>query len=35
MINFEYVAEEMLKIKTKHDTSFKDKLETYRRTGKL
>ena len=30
----EFFAQEMLKIKTKHDASFKDKLETYRRTWK-
>ncbi len=35
MINFEYLAQELLKIKTRNDASFKDKLETYRTTGKL
>lgn len=33
-VNFEFFAQEMLKIKTKNDASFKDKLETYRRTWK-
>jgi len=32
--DFEFFAQEMLKIKTKKDASFKDKLETYRRTWK-
>jgi len=32
--NAEFFAQEMLKIKTKKDASFKDKLETYRRTWK-
>jgi len=35
MINAEYLANECLKIKTRHDASFKDKLETYRKTGRL
>ena len=34
MSNAEFFAQEMLKIKTKNDASFKDKLETYRRTWK-
>lgn len=34
MSSFEFFAQEMLKIKTKNDASFKDKLETYRRTWK-
>jgi hypothetical protein len=34
MSNFEFLADEMLKIKTRNDASFKDKLETYRRTLK-
>jgi len=33
-INAEFFAQEMLKIKTRNDASFKDKLETYRRTWK-
>jgi len=33
-VNFEFFAQEMLKIKIRHDASFKDKLETYRRTWK-
>ena len=31
---FEFLAGEMLKIKTRNDASFKEKLETYRRTWK-
>lgn len=34
MSNAEFYAQEMLKIKTKNDASFKEKLETYRRTRK-
>jgi len=34
MSNAEFYAKEMLKIKTKNDANFKDKLETYRRTRK-
>ena len=33
-VNFEFFAQEMLKIKTRNDASFKDKLETYKRTWK-
>jgi len=32
--NAEFFAQEMLKIKTRNDPSFKDKLETYRKTLK-
>jgi hypothetical protein len=32
--NAEFFVQEMLKIKTRNDASFKDKLETYRRTWK-
>jgi len=35
MMNFEYLARELLKIKMRRDVSFKDKLEAYRNTGKL
>ena len=35
MIYFEFIADEMLKIKTRNDASFKDKLETYKTTLKL
>jgi hypothetical protein len=34
MINLEFFAGEMMKIKMKHDASFKDKLEVYSRTWK-
>jgi len=34
MINLEYLAGEMMKIKMRHDASFKDKLEAYSRTRK-
>jgi len=34
LVNAEFYAQEMLKIKTRNDASFKDKLETYRRTRK-
>jgi hypothetical protein len=34
MSDFEFFAQEMLKIKLRNDPSFKDKLETYRRTLK-
>jgi len=34
MINLEFLAGELMKIKMRHDVSFKDKLETYRRTRK-
>ena len=34
MINFEYFAGEMMKIKMRHDASFKEKLEAYNRTGR-
>jgi hypothetical protein len=35
MINLEYLAGEMRKIKMKHDASFKEKLETYDLTRKV
>ena len=35
MINAEYFAGEMLNIKMINDASFEDKLEIYRKTGKL
>jgi len=35
MINAEFCAQEMLKIKMRNDASFKDKLETYKTTRKL
>ena len=34
MINAEFLAEEMFKIKMKHDVSFQGKLEEFRMTGK-
>jgi hypothetical protein len=34
MVNLEFLAEEMMKIKIRNDASFNDKLETYRRTWK-
>ena len=34
MINLEFFAGEMMKIKMKHDASFKEKLEAYSRTRK-
>jgi len=34
MSNAEFFAQEMLKIKTKRDAGFKDKLETYRKSWK-
>ena len=34
MIHLEYLAVEMMKIKMRHDASFKDKLEAYSRTKK-
>ena len=34
MINAEFLANEMLKIKTKNDASFKDKLDKYKQTWK-
>jgi hypothetical protein len=34
MINLEFFAGEMMKIKIRNDASFNDKLETYRRTWK-
>ena len=35
MSNAEFFAKEMLKIKIRNDASFKDKMETYRKTWKL
>jgi len=34
MSNAEFFAQEMLKVKTRNDARFKDKLETYRKTQK-
>ncbi|MCX6654174.1 MAG: hypothetical protein NTY03_03525, partial [Candidatus Bathyarchaeota archaeon] len=34
MINVEYLADEMMKIKLRHDANFRDKLEVYNRTRK-
>jgi len=34
MANFEYLAKEMLKIKTRKDASFKNKLDAYRKNWK-
>ncbi len=35
MTNAEYLADECKKIKLKHDASFAEKLENYRKTGRL
>jgi hypothetical protein len=35
MVNLEYLAGEMSKIKMRHDASFKEKLEVYGRTRKV
>jgi hypothetical protein len=34
MVNFEFLAQEMLRIKTRNDASFNEKLEAYRKSWK-